>query len=655
MLEAIMKQTIEQHFEQYARGAGADHLARVFDEVAPELGRVARYLVHGKQARLEAADLVQATFLTAIEKAQTYNAERPLVPWLVGILALHARQARGAGARNRELEGLDNPRATDAAVAGTDPQQLAQDKEWRGAVTEAVHNLPDNYGRVLRGVLLEGKRPAEVAGELALSPTHTRVNLHRGLGLLRRLLPGGYAFGLAAILRRPRGLAQVRAHVLSAATGKRVSLAAPATLPLGLSLVAGLGLIATLGFALDWGTAPEAPAQTLLAAGRVEDTQDASRSSSPAADHEKPKRALARASTSLGDAPADPTAQTQRTCRGRVHPMGSGRYEADIKIWLESQAGARRVAAVTDAAGRFEFDLLEEEVPTGTVPLIEVCVPGYETWRVPREAEAQERFLRSANYRRKGLVENFSLIDPLRALSIGGRVIDQAGEPVEGAAIVSLSGLGQVTHPRPLALTDSDGYFRAAEAVLEGVGNSSRTYPIVALAPGGTGYALPKDDGTGEDPNNLELRLTANVGFRVRVLDESGKPLPGATVQTRPFLSEWNCYDHPSGLSYRKRLLIGDMPSAFEERFTAQSDDEGWARFNHLPAIESRMVPSINGEPLIEWTVQAALEGYAIGDIAQVTTVSEAVSAEVRAIIAGAEFSTVLTLGSKSAAPADEN
>ena len=53
--------------------------------------RLLRMALHLGRDPGDAEDLVQATFLTAIEKAATYDASRPLLPWLTGILIRHAQ------------------------------------------------------------------------------------------------------------------------------------------------------------------------------------------------------------------------------------------------------------------------------------------------------------------------------------------------------------------------------------------------------------------------------------------------------------------------------------------------------------------------------------------------------------------------------------
>ena len=70
-------------FERWRSAGDAAALASVFDAVAPELHDVARHL---DRRAGEAEDLVQTTFLIALERAETFDASRPLVPWLLGIL-----------------------------------------------------------------------------------------------------------------------------------------------------------------------------------------------------------------------------------------------------------------------------------------------------------------------------------------------------------------------------------------------------------------------------------------------------------------------------------------------------------------------------------------------------------------------------------------
>ncbi len=96
--------TDERDFARYRSNGDAAALARVFDRNAPALLALARHLA---PRGLEAEDLVQATFLTAIEKRGGCDARRRVGPWLAGILGHHARAARRRALRAAELPADD--------------------------------------------------------------------------------------------------------------------------------------------------------------------------------------------------------------------------------------------------------------------------------------------------------------------------------------------------------------------------------------------------------------------------------------------------------------------------------------------------------------------------------------------------------------------
>ena len=103
--------SLESQFARFARRADAGALSSVFDRTAPTLLRLA---IHLCGDATEAEDLVQATFVVAIEQAQTYDPGRPLLPWLTGILAKKARLAARASARTPDPSRLRRKPAPDA-------------------------------------------------------------------------------------------------------------------------------------------------------------------------------------------------------------------------------------------------------------------------------------------------------------------------------------------------------------------------------------------------------------------------------------------------------------------------------------------------------------------------------------------------------------
>src|SRR5262245_39186939 len=83
--------TVEQLFARFRDRSDPQALAEVFDRTAPEVLRVALHLAGNP---VDAEDLLQSTFASAIEGADSWDAARRLVPWLLGILTNHARHFR---------------------------------------------------------------------------------------------------------------------------------------------------------------------------------------------------------------------------------------------------------------------------------------------------------------------------------------------------------------------------------------------------------------------------------------------------------------------------------------------------------------------------------------------------------------------------------
>ncbi len=93
---AIFRDSTDRRFLRFCRSGDAAALGAVFDATARELLRVACHLAGN---RSDAEDLVQRTFLAAIESRAAYDPKRRALPWLLGILANHARRRRRERAR----------------------------------------------------------------------------------------------------------------------------------------------------------------------------------------------------------------------------------------------------------------------------------------------------------------------------------------------------------------------------------------------------------------------------------------------------------------------------------------------------------------------------------------------------------------------------
>jgi len=223
---------LEQLFERFRRHGDVPALGQVFDETAGELLGVAMGLVREPG---EADDLLQETFLTAIERAGRYESGRRLVPWLLGILVHHARERRRLARR-----GLDATRLERGEPER--PEQRLLGSEVEREVERAFGELSARERVVLEAYLKHGKGAAEIALELGGSPGAVRMQIHRGLERLRKALPAGLALGAAGGGLSAQGLGGVRAVVL------RAGQTAAETLTLGAGSTAG-GLASKLGTA----------------------------------------------------------------------------------------------------------------------------------------------------------------------------------------------------------------------------------------------------------------------------------------------------------------------------------------------------------------------------------------------------------------------
>jgi len=212
-----MSASLESLFERYRARGELAALGEVFDRTSGGLLALAVHLVRDP---VEAEDLVQATFLAAIEGAASFHAGRKLEPWLAGILARQAARVWRRRGRASEAQGEAE------ADPHLDPSFAAERRELAEALELALVQLAPRERELLRRYLA-GETPLELARSQGRGAGAVRMQLLRGLEKLRRLLPAGlHAF--VPLARLPRGLEAVRTEVLTHAGG--AALVAPTVL-----------------------------------------------------------------------------------------------------------------------------------------------------------------------------------------------------------------------------------------------------------------------------------------------------------------------------------------------------------------------------------------------------------------------------------------
>lgn len=132
-------------------------------------------LVHGillaRMPRSEVEDTVQEIFLHALKKLHTLRDFAAFGPWIAMI------------ARNRAMDFHRRSRET---VEVTDDLRSSDDSGPKAAeILEIIRSLPDAYRETLVLRLVEGMTGPEIANRTGLTAASVRVNLHRGMKLLR--------------------------------------------------------------------------------------------------------------------------------------------------------------------------------------------------------------------------------------------------------------------------------------------------------------------------------------------------------------------------------------------------------------------------------------------------------------------------------------
>jgi RNA polymerase sigma-70 factor (ECF subfamily) len=157
----------------------------------PHLVRAARAAGLGAH---EAEDVAQATFITFIEKADTFEGRSQVRTWLFGILYRKIMEARRASARERDLDDIDavmesrfRPDGTWARPPrGADAELYA--RQVREGIDACLDDVPSKQRMafVLREV--EGMTTPEICKILEISDTHFGVLLYRVRNRLRECL-----------------------------------------------------------------------------------------------------------------------------------------------------------------------------------------------------------------------------------------------------------------------------------------------------------------------------------------------------------------------------------------------------------------------------------------------------------------------------------
>ncbi len=135
---------------------------------------------------MEAEDVMQEAFLSALSKMESYKGEVSFGAWLKRIVV------------NRSLDYLKKRKVQFEVINERTAQVADYQMETKEidskVVKDAIHNLSDGYRVVLSLYLIEGYDHEEISQILGISNSSSRTQLLRAKNKLRELLKGKEIF-----------------------------------------------------------------------------------------------------------------------------------------------------------------------------------------------------------------------------------------------------------------------------------------------------------------------------------------------------------------------------------------------------------------------------------------------------------------------------
>jgi RNA polymerase sigma-70 factor (ECF subfamily) len=173
LVQAATPQTLEDGLIRAA--AHGDRAA--FGELYSRYARMVHGILLARVPPGDAEDLMQDVWISAMNQIGTLRNAAAFPGWLAAIARHramdHFRQAR-------HLTPLDEHTLRTRGGSGMDTSAFE--------VLELIRSLPEAYRETLILRLVEGMTGPEIAARTGLTPDSVRVNLCRGMKMLRRLL-----------------------------------------------------------------------------------------------------------------------------------------------------------------------------------------------------------------------------------------------------------------------------------------------------------------------------------------------------------------------------------------------------------------------------------------------------------------------------------
>jgi RNA polymerase sigma-70 factor (ECF subfamily) len=157
------------------RAGDRDAFGRLYDAYA----RMVHGILLARVPYGEVDDLVQDVFLVALRKLDALRDANAFGPWLAMITR---NRAMDFHRRSRDTTELTDDIATAKSAVAHDAEATE--------VLNLIRQLPEAYREPLILRFVEGMTGPEIAERTGLAPASVRVNIHRGMKLLREKVSG---------------------------------------------------------------------------------------------------------------------------------------------------------------------------------------------------------------------------------------------------------------------------------------------------------------------------------------------------------------------------------------------------------------------------------------------------------------------------------
>jgi RNA polymerase sigma factor (sigma-70 family) len=400
--------TDSQLLDRYlARGGddAEDAFAALVYRHGPTVRGVCRRML---PASHDAEDALQATFLVLARRAAWIGRRERLGSWLYGVAVRTAKEARRRAARERAIERqmMNASKYESAPPKDRDDLVLLLDEE--------LSRLPERYRSALIACELEGKSRPEAAGQLGIPEGTLSTHLARGRKLLReRLLGRGITLGIGPIagLSPPSFESTIPERLMEPT------------------------IRAAMGHSPGCGTAGTISQTVLSLAERVIKMMFLARLTLLVAAFLTPSTAItagvfAWPARAVAPAIEDPPRAAADDMAGRVIDK-AGTAVASVQVWA---IGGNRIepvkvaTATTNREGRYVL-------PGAWAHPATKAFGDERLWLFARAGDGRVGWL--ANYGREVLVSQGGEIELQPVSDVRGRVTDQDGRPIGGAAIAA--------------------------------------------------------------------------------------------------------------------------------------------------------------------------------------------------------------------------